>query len=205
MAALKVCLILALVAAAAYAVPLTNEAAPAAETTKEDGRDISDIIEAAVTGEEDKLGLLPRVALKLVEAGARGKLKLKKLLPFLAIIPLLKLLLLPIAVLFLKGLTLKALFVAKVALILALINAGRSFLTKGSSLFGGLGGSGGAEHYTSYDAGHGGGHDSYSGSSGGVHHGYSRSLIDEAEAKVNSMIEAAQKFFEGDEEPAKTQ
>jgi hypothetical protein len=72
MAALKVCLLLALVAAA-YAVPLTNnEAAPAAEPAKEDGRDITDIIEAAVTGEEDKLGLLPRVALKLVEAGGES-------------------------------------------------------------------------------------------------------------------------------------
>jgi hypothetical protein len=61
---------------------------------------------------------------------ARGKLKLKKLLPFLAIFPLIKLLLLPIAILFLKGLTLKALIIAKIALIFALINAGRNLFSK---------------------------------------------------------------------------
>lgn len=72
MAALKVCLILALVAAAlAIPAPTSNDA-QVAEPTKDEGRDISDIIEAAVTGEEDKLGLLPRVALKLVEAGGES-------------------------------------------------------------------------------------------------------------------------------------
>lgn len=73
---------------------------------------------------------------------------------------------------------------------------------KGGSLFGGLGGSGGgSEHFTSYDAGHAssGGHDSYGGGSSYSAHG--RSLLDEAEVKVNSMIEAATRFFEGDDEP----
>lgn len=73
MAALKVFLLLAIVAAA-YAIPapVDNSATPVAEVAKDEGRDISDIIEAAVTGEEDKLGLLPRVALKLVEAGGES-------------------------------------------------------------------------------------------------------------------------------------
>ncbi|XP_059471289.1 uncharacterized protein LOC132194177 isoform X2 [Neocloeon triangulifer] len=202
MAVFRVCLLLALVAAA-LAVPVVQEEAP-----KETGRDLADIIEAAVTGDEDKIGLLPRVALKLAEAGARGKLKLKKLLPFLAIFPLIKLLLLPIAILFLKGLTLKALIIAKIALVFALINAGRTlFSGKGANLFSGFSGIGGAssDSYGSYDSSHG--HDSYSSSSpSSSHHGgYSRSFLDEAEVKVNSMIEAAAKFFEGDEEPAKTQ
>lgn len=85
---------------------------------------------------------------------------------------------------------------------------GGSFL---SGIGGGLGG-GSSDSYGSYDNSHG--HDSYSaagGSSGGggggsSHHGgYSRSFLDEAEVKVNSMIEAASKFFEGEEEPTKTQ
>jgi hypothetical protein len=81
---------------------------------------------------------------------------------------------------------------------------GGSFL---SGIGGGLGG-GSSDSYASYDSSHG--HDSYSsagGSGGGSSHhgGYSRSFLDEAEIKVNTMIEAASKFFEGEEEPAKTQ
>jgi len=79
---------------------------------------------------------------------------------------------------------------------------GGSFL---SGIGGGLGGS--SDSYGSFDSSHG--HDSYSGgaSAGGSSHhgGYSRSFLDEAEVKVNSMIEAATKFFEGEEETAKTQ
>jgi hypothetical protein len=82
---------------------------------------------------------------------------------------------------------------------------GGSFL---SGIGGGLGG-GSSDSYASYDNSHG--HDSYSsaggsGGGGSSHHGgYSRSFLDEAEIKVNTMIEAASKFFEGEEEPAKTQ
>ncbi|CAB3375617.1 Hypothetical predicted protein [Cloeon dipterum] len=208
MAVFRVCLLLALVAAA-LAVPVAQETAAAAPA-KESQRDIADMVEAAITGDEDKLGLLPRVALKLAEAGgesARGKLKLKKLLPFLAIFPLIKILLLPIAILFLKGLTLKALIIAKIALLFALFNAGKSlFSGKAGGLLGGLGGIGASsDSYGAYDSSHG--HDTYSSASAApAHHsGYSRSFLDEAEVKVNSMIEAAAKFFEGDDEPAKTQ
>ncbi|XP_065352645.1 uncharacterized protein LOC135947679 isoform X2 [Cloeon dipterum] len=205
MAVFRVCLLLALVAAA-LAVPVAQETA-AAVPAKESQRDIADMVEAAITGDEDKLGLLPRVALKLAEAGARGKLKLKKLLPFLAIFPLIKILLLPIAILFLKGLTLKALIIAKIALLFALFNAGKSlFSGKAGGLLGGLGGIGvSSDSYGAYDNSHG--HDTYSSASAApAHHsGYSRSFLDEAEVKVNSMIEAAAKFFEGDDEPAKTQ
>jgi hypothetical protein len=76
---------------------------------------------------------------------------------------------------------------------------------KGGSFLSGLGGIGGSsDSYGSYDNSHG--HDSYSSGGASSHHGgYSRSFLDEAEVKVNSMIEAATKFFEGDEEPAKTQ
>lgn len=70
-ATIKVCLLLALVAAAC-AVPVTNDETAPVEPAKDESRDISDFIEAAVTGEEDKLGLLPRVALKLVEAGGES-------------------------------------------------------------------------------------------------------------------------------------
>lgn len=70
MAVLRVCLLLALVAVA-LAAPAAQDT-PAEVPVKEEGRDLADIIEAAVTGDEDKLGLLPRVALKLVDAGGES-------------------------------------------------------------------------------------------------------------------------------------
>jgi len=70
MAVLRVCLLLALVAAA-LAAPAAQDALAEAPA-KEEGRDLADLIEAAVTGDEDKLGLLPRVALKLAEAGGES-------------------------------------------------------------------------------------------------------------------------------------
>jgi hypothetical protein len=70
MAVLRVCLLLALVAAA-LAAPAAQDA-PAEAPVKEEGRDLADIVEAALTGDEDKLGLLPRVALKLVDAGGES-------------------------------------------------------------------------------------------------------------------------------------
>lgn len=70
MSVLRVCLLLALVAAA-LAAPAAQDS-PAEVPVKEEGRDLADMIEAAVTGDEDKLGLLPRVALKLVDAGGES-------------------------------------------------------------------------------------------------------------------------------------
>lgn len=85
MSVLRVFLLLALVAAA-LAAPAAQDS-PAEVPVKEEGRDLADMIEAAVTGDEDKLGLLPRVALKLVDAGGESGKHRSDLFFFLFSVP----------------------------------------------------------------------------------------------------------------------